>query len=175
MLNFNSKNKRTGFTLIELLVVVSIIGMLSSIVMSSINTSKMKARDVRRIQDLKQIQIALEMYRNDKGKYPAMISASSFSPTWVNLAKELVGNKYISNLPTDPINNGSLSNKKYTYTYYASGKCSDGKCYDLVAGLEDPDHPLRCEKKLYISRIIDDVWCLAINTPYKNLYSSVTQ
>ena len=44
-----------GFTLIELLVVIAIIGILSSIVMSSLHTALSKARDSRRLSDLKQI------------------------------------------------------------------------------------------------------------------------
>ena len=62
-------NKR-GFTLIELLVVISIISLLSSVVLSSLSSARMKARDARRMQDLIQIRNALEMYRLDNGTYP---------------------------------------------------------------------------------------------------------
>ncbi len=44
-----------GFTLIELLVVVSIIGLLSSVIMVSLNTARKKGRDTRRVEDLRQI------------------------------------------------------------------------------------------------------------------------
>lgn len=60
----------TGFTLIELLVVVSIISLLSSITMASLQVGRMKARDARRIQDLHQIQLALDLYFSDHGYYP---------------------------------------------------------------------------------------------------------
>lgn len=56
-----------GFTLIELLVVIAIIGLLSSVVLVSLNSARMKARDARRIVDLKQIRLALEMYYDQFG------------------------------------------------------------------------------------------------------------
>ena len=57
----NSKFKK-GFTLIELLVVISIIGLLSSVVLASLNTAREKARDARRKSDLNQIRTALLLY-----------------------------------------------------------------------------------------------------------------
>ncbi len=63
--------KNKGFTLIELLVVIAIIGLLASIVLVSLNSARAKARDVRRVADLKQVQTALEMYYDTNGSYPA--------------------------------------------------------------------------------------------------------
>lgn len=47
--------KDSGFSLIELLVVISIIGILASISLASFNTARIKSRDSRRVQDLRQI------------------------------------------------------------------------------------------------------------------------
>ena len=58
----NSKSKVKGFTLIELLVVIAIIGILSSVVLVSLNTARAKARDVKSLSDMHQMQIALEFY-----------------------------------------------------------------------------------------------------------------
>jgi len=74
--------KRTGFTLIELLVVIAIIGILSTTVMTSLNVARSKARDARRISDTYQMQLALQMYYDTQGRYPAELS--SLTPTYIN-------------------------------------------------------------------------------------------
>jgi general secretion pathway protein G len=62
--------KKKGFTLVELLVVIAIIGILAAIGITALSTARVKARDAKRIADLKQIQAALELYFNEKGNYP---------------------------------------------------------------------------------------------------------
>ena len=44
-----------GFTLIELLVVIAVIGLLSSVILASLNSARKKGRDTRRVEDLRQI------------------------------------------------------------------------------------------------------------------------
>ncbi len=63
--------KQKGFTLIELLVVIAIIAIFSSVVLASLNSVRAKARDARRLEELHQIRIALELFASDYGKYPA--------------------------------------------------------------------------------------------------------
>jgi type II secretory pathway pseudopilin PulG len=62
--------KKNGFTLIELLVVIAIIGLLSTIVLVSLNRARQKARDARRLADIRQILLALEMYYDANDIYP---------------------------------------------------------------------------------------------------------
>jgi type II secretory pathway pseudopilin PulG len=67
-------------------VVISIIGLLSSVVMASLNTARSKARDSKRIQDIRQIQLALELYKNDTVSYPSSgASRTNSCRTSVNL------------------------------------------------------------------------------------------
>lgn len=61
---------KKGFTLIELLVVVAIIGVLASIVLSSLSEAREQSRMARRIATLNQIENALEIYYLDNGRYP---------------------------------------------------------------------------------------------------------
>ena len=59
-----------GFTLIELLVVIAIIGILSSVVLASLNTARSKARVSKARAELQQIRSALEIRFSDVGLYP---------------------------------------------------------------------------------------------------------
>ncbi len=71
----------TGFTLVELLVVISIISLLSSVVLTSVNSARSKARNAREKVDVKQIITALELARSNSAndKYPL---SGSGGATW---------------------------------------------------------------------------------------------
>jgi prepilin-type N-terminal cleavage/methylation domain-containing protein len=108
-------NRQKGFTLIELLVVIAIIGILASVVLASLNTARQKSRDARRIADVKQIQLAQELYFDANGAYAA--STSALAPT------------YIPSVPIDP-----LDDSAYTYVATSATPITD---YVLSATLED--------------------------------------
>ena len=61
--------KEKGFTLIELLVVISIIALLSSVVLSSLNSARAKAADTSVKAAFKQAYTQGEIYRNETGGY----------------------------------------------------------------------------------------------------------
>lgn len=116
--------QKKGFTLIELLVVVAIIGLLSTLSIVALNTARAKARDARRVSDVKQIQTALELHYNDKGDYPATIA--SLSPA------------YMGTVPTAPTpfdNSVDCSATKNTYTYtYTAGTYTLTYCLGAGTG-----------------------------------------
>jgi len=98
---------KRGFTLIELLVVIAIIGLLSSVVLASLNTARYKANDAKRRTDLQSLQTALELYYNNHGAYP--VTGGSYcgvsAPlgcTRTDWIPGLVADGDISALPQDP-------------------------------------------------------------------------
>lgn len=74
--NLLNRNKN-GFTLIELLVVISILGVLAVLVISNVNEARVRARDVRKKEDMAQLRTALKLYYNDYTVYP--LSSTSCS------------------------------------------------------------------------------------------------
>jgi len=61
---------RQGFTLIELLVVIAIIGILSSVVLTSLNSTREKARIAKAKGDIKNIKTAISQLEIDTEQWP---------------------------------------------------------------------------------------------------------
>lgn len=117
---------KKGFTLIELLVVIAVIGLLASIVLSSLSSAREKARNSQRYSDLHHIQSALEMYRNDFGRYPLQAGWISQCTPWGGVAANMVipglVPTYLPTMPSDPSMVASGNQNCYVYmTYNTNG------------------------------------------------------
>jgi len=108
--------KKGGFTLIELLVVISIIGLISSVVLSAVNSARLKAQDVRRVIDMREIEKALQMYYHDNGTYPA--SADTCNDKDWPLAFKTALAPYMSSIPIDPSNDLAVCGPTEWNYYY---------------------------------------------------------
>tara|TARA_B100000678_G_C18188859_1_gene494435 strand:- start:1004 stop:1507 length:504 start_codon:yes stop_codon:yes gene_type:complete len=92
---------KRGFTLIELLVVISIISLLSSIVFSSLQDTRARARDAQRLSDISSLRIALEYAKSD-GDFEPYYYLSEGGPRYSAAVSRLVSPGYIPSIPQDP-------------------------------------------------------------------------
>lgn len=133
-------NTKRGFTLIELLVVISIIGLLSSIVLTSVNSARAKARDARRLTDMRTMQTALEFYYNQNNQYPG--SDNGGCGTWDTpgngtFITPLVSAGFLPSHLLDPRTNDNCGNYRY-YRYPAGySNCDGAKGAFYVLGVVD--------------------------------------
>ncbi|MCX6792966.1 MAG: prepilin-type N-terminal cleavage/methylation domain-containing protein [Candidatus Falkowbacteria bacterium] len=106
-----NKKLKLGFTLIELLVVIAIIGVLSTMAIIALGNARSKARDSKRVADIKQISTALELYYADNNSYPTIITPgnSIVSPDGTKT--------YMATVPNNPTprNDNNCGNNNYTY------------------------------------------------------------
>lgn len=144
-------NKKTffyAFTLIELLVVIAIIGMLSALFFPNFMGARERARDTQRKSDLKQLQKAFELYKQDQNPpaFPTLLPSAN--ACWSS-GSNCTGNIYMNRVPTDPspdneyyltVDNNTLtytlctclennSDPDGTNTCTVCGSCSSGKCF----------------------------------------------
>ena len=117
------KKNNKGFTLIELLVVISIIGLFSSIVLAGLQNARQRAQNTKIVAEINQLKTALELYKNDNGKYTAedtyYFYSTYSSPTAVAfLTTQLVTNKYISSIPNTGLQSVLYSNYLGEYDWY---------------------------------------------------------
>ena len=118
---------KKGFNLVELLVVIAIIGILSTLSVVSLNSARAKARDARRLSDIKQIRTALEMYFDSNMSYPdgttttttlgVNTTACLTSAGWVSTSS-CTGIIYMQKVPSDPQPTRSYQYSKVDATHY---------------------------------------------------------
>jgi prepilin-type N-terminal cleavage/methylation domain-containing protein len=118
------KAKR-GFTLIELLVVIAIIGLLSTFAVVQLGSARKKARDAKRITDIKQLKAAFTLAIDASGGFPPSTSGVTrclgVSSCWYDgtnsATVDAAIRPYINPIPADPV-----ADRMYNaYTYKSPG------------------------------------------------------
>jgi prepilin-type N-terminal cleavage/methylation domain-containing protein len=127
------KLTQKGFTLIELLVVIAIIGILSAVVLVSLNSARAKSRDARRLSDVRQIMTALEIYYNDNGAYPDdnYAAGTACIPSSGGAG---VANMCPAPTSTGPTGTATTEWQDFLATWPTSPAPADGTCLNGAAG-----------------------------------------
>lgn len=144
-----------GFTLIELLVVISIIGVLASVVLASLDDARSGAMDAKRKMDLKALKSALEIYYGKYNQYPgetwcdssigAAASGCPISPAQDGWDQSSVFyQNFVINggaqLPVDPINDETFyyyyepTNGNDYGGYFFRARLSNGQIWGVCGG-----------------------------------------
>jgi type II secretion system protein G len=150
-----------GFTLIELLVVIAIIGLLSSIMLASLNAARAKSRDATRKAQVKELVKALSVYQLQIGSFPstniACFGLDDGQTCWGD--REAPGNTafnaalapYIKNIPADPLPNRGWGDRYV----YLNGTIAPGCVGPAQTGTfiayrpENPPTPATCTLGIY--------------------------
>ncbi len=123
---FNMTKSKKAFTLIELLVVIAIIGILATISIVSLTNARAKSRDAKRAGDMKQVQTALELFFNDKGRYP---SASEWDTNQIFSTSTGATSTYMQIIPSAPTPaDGRCTSDQNSISYIPT---SDGASYSI--------------------------------------------
>lgn len=123
-----------GFTLIELAVVLVIIGILAGIVLINIGAQAPRARDTKRVADLRNVQALLNEFNLRKGNFPP--EAGWGPPGGVALGLQSAGViASLDQMPLDPIagsdgadGNGAVAGAANADYSYFPCQCVGGAC-----------------------------------------------
>jgi prepilin-type N-terminal cleavage/methylation domain-containing protein len=128
---------KKGFSLVELMVVITIIAILSVVAYQAMGGHTITARDSKRMEDLGNIQSALELYFVQYGRYPAVLeNGAADSDVEAPAGNDWkIPKKYLSIIPTDP----GTAKRSYVYTL------SETTTYELATTLEKDGNPINYE------------------------------
>jgi prepilin-type N-terminal cleavage/methylation domain-containing protein len=133
------RNKINGFTLLELLVVIAIIGVLATIVMGSLSSSRSKAKDAAIIQGIREFEKLMQLEYNDTGSYSNLQSC-----VWAPIAASNCDSMFSGAHAVEARNmcNNILSNSKPLwgnpgYGVYICNAVDNSQKYSIMASLNN--------------------------------------
>ena len=129
-------NQDKGFTLIELLVVIAVIGILAGMIIVSTGGARFKARDAKRMSDMRALLVAQELYMSDNQRYYTCSgSAGDCNPRQATNYPNDLGNR-MPTTPKDPKNTGSTCDGT-SYIYCGLSNTADDQNFCYYAKLEE--------------------------------------
>ena len=138
-----------GFTLIELLVVTSIVALLASVVIATLQEARKKGVDASKIRDMHEFTTALQFYYDTHNQYPEHDSTWDIANNafgWdvgsgINNSRILLRENtdilnYISKTPQDPTEDAGDGYRYHRYSAGSNG-CDASKGPFYVLGIVD--------------------------------------
>ncbi len=133
----------SGFTIVELLIVIVVIAVLASITIVAYNGIQARSRDSKRIEKVKSIARALELYRIDNGRYPPIQDGSgaegvcgSQTENWGHCDRsKTLTDALAPYMQIDPTSLSNATQGNYYY-YYTSQSTNSYQYYGMLVYLE---------------------------------------
>src|SRR3989344_1095106 len=114
---------KKGFTLIELLIVISIIGILSSIILGSVNIARVRGLDARIQADMHNIQLGMQLFYDSNKRMPTnQTPGSGYCNSQANFLSDVVNAGYLPRTIQTPV----ASDVYYCYYDYGEGNLIGG-------------------------------------------------
>jgi len=115
----NLRINRPGFTLVELLIVIIVIAVLAAIAIPKFVNSSARSKEASLHADLKLVRDGIELFHNDTGFYPAVLTDLAVIVAPAN-GKDSTGTAqtitainwkgpYLATLPDDPVSGNALT------------------------------------------------------------------
>jgi len=153
---------RKSFTLIELGIIILVISVIAGIFLRNVGYISAKARDIKRVQDLKNVQVYLEQYYIKFGTYPMLPGdPSTAEDNWKALETILKDAGIVAHLPKPPkgsyysyfeccdnspngvdcplVNNKFIFNKYLLYTRLEESMSENPRLYESGVEFFDPN------------------------------------
>jgi prepilin-type N-terminal cleavage/methylation domain-containing protein len=136
-INGGTMSKSRSFTLIEILVVVFIIGLLASLIIINLASTRANARDAKRISDLTTVASALQLYYADKHEYPLQRSGNDCEKFNSLVDDDLYAAHYLEGT--------TAKNKSTTDSYCLKYQSTESTTYRLFFVPEVPNKNTTCK------------------------------
>ena len=133
------KNRFRGFTLIELLVVIAIIGILSAVVLATLNAARLKGNDAAIQANLSTIQTQAEVYYGTNNGYGAFAGVSFVSNAAPTAGDRCAGGS--SHVFKDPTIKKALDAADAANGAGNIGCSANGQSYIVAVELNAPSPP----------------------------------